>query len=144
MGYVYAARGDSYAALDEYETAIANYAQAIAIYPYYVSALYTWGCAYAALGETALAVADHAKAIEQITSRDAFQHTVTGRSARRFGQAVVDMRNLAISDCQVPRPHGACNSGQFNPTDFASTRRITETVVGDVEGAIGAEGHRRG
>jgi tetratricopeptide (TPR) repeat protein len=66
FGNAYAARGDVYLSLEEYELAIADYTTAIAIYPDFVSALYTRGRAYHALGEIELAAADYENAIEQL------------------------------------------------------------------------------
>ncbi len=65
LGNFYTARGDSYAAIGEYELAILDYNTAIEIYPDFVSALYTRGRAYHAIGQIELAIADYENAIGQ-------------------------------------------------------------------------------
>ncbi|MBE2183499.1 MAG: tetratricopeptide repeat protein [Anaerolineae bacterium] len=65
LGNFYTARGDSYAAIGEYDLAILDYNIAIEIYPDFVSALYTRGRAYHAIGEIELAIADYEEAIGQ-------------------------------------------------------------------------------
>jgi tetratricopeptide (TPR) repeat protein len=66
FGVAYAARGDSYVALNDYEHALADYESALSIYPDFVSVLYARGRAYLALGETELAVADFDNAVMQM------------------------------------------------------------------------------
>lgn len=61
----YSARGDSLAALEQYEAALADYATALEISPNFVSVLYMRGRVHQALGDFELATGDFEAAISQ-------------------------------------------------------------------------------
>lgn len=64
----YSARGDSYAAIGQYELAITDYDEALDLTPAFVSIFYMRGRVYMATGEIELASADYASAIQQAPS----------------------------------------------------------------------------